>query len=212
MDFFTSDQHFNHEGAMAFDNRPFASVGEMNAELIKRWNARVSDRDTVYILGDLMWSIGREESLAILNALNGHLVLVRGNHDGRWLHGDEVRNRFMRIEDYIDMRPRLSDGTRKYVSLSHYPIFFYNHAHHDGVMLYGHVHVSREYAEVERMRKELVARGVPCEMHNVFCGLYDWAPATLEEILAHEYDPSMTAYAFADSKHRPGGSGKTIDA
>ena len=188
MDYFTSDLHFNHPGIIGFDNRPFATVEEMNAELIRRWNARVTDKDTVYILGDLMWSTTHDQAMAILNSLKGHLVLVRGNHDGRWLHGDDIRHRFLRIENYLDMRPRLADGTRKYLALSHYPIHFYNHAHHEGCMLYGHVHTSREYQLTEQLRQQLVDGGTPCEMHNTFCGLFNWAPATLQEVLA--VDPS----------------------
>ena len=40
--YFTSDNHFGHEGVIRFDNRPFASVEEMDAEMIRRWNAKVT--------------------------------------------------------------------------------------------------------------------------------------------------------------------------
>lgn len=189
MDFFTSDLHFYHEGVMSFDERPWKSVEEMDAALVERWNAVVGPKDTVYILGDLMWSAKREQALAILRALHGHLILVRGNHDGRWLHGDDIKRRFMRIEDYLDIRLRRPDGTRIYLAMSHYPIHFYNHAHHGGVMLYGHVHTGREFHEVERVRRELVERGVPCVMYPVFCGLYDWAPATFEQLVERAKQP-----------------------
>ena len=46
--FFTGDLHFGHENVIAFDDRPFKSVEEMDAELIKRWNAKVGKDDLVY--------------------------------------------------------------------------------------------------------------------------------------------------------------------
>ena len=44
--FFTSDIHFGHENVIRFDGRPFATVEEMDAELIRRWNAKVGNTDT----------------------------------------------------------------------------------------------------------------------------------------------------------------------
>lgn len=52
MDFFTSDTHFGHVNIILYCNRPFASVLEMNEQVIARWNDRVGPRDTVYHLGD----------------------------------------------------------------------------------------------------------------------------------------------------------------
>ena len=39
--FFTADTHFGHENVIRFDNRPFASVEEMDAEMIRQWNNKV---------------------------------------------------------------------------------------------------------------------------------------------------------------------------
>lgn len=184
MEYFVSDMHFNHAAALNFDPRPFLTVNEMNTVMLRNWNARVTERDTVYILGDLMWSIERDDALDLLEKLNGHLVLIKGNHENRWLHGDEVKARFERIVDYLDIRVKRPDGTKMFVAMSHYPIHYYNHAHREGLMLYGHVHGGKEYVEVMRQQRDLVARGVPCWMCNTFAGLFGWAPATLPEVIA----------------------------
>lgn len=51
--FFTSDFHFGHKNIIRYDNRPFLSVEEMDAEIVRRWNAKVSPDDIVYILATL---------------------------------------------------------------------------------------------------------------------------------------------------------------
>ena len=51
--YFTSDLHFGHKNIIRYDHRPFSSVQEMDAELIRRWNNKVKDEDLVYILGDV---------------------------------------------------------------------------------------------------------------------------------------------------------------
>ena len=53
VDFVTSDQHFSHARISELAERPFATVEEMNAELVRRWNEVVRADDTVLHLGDL---------------------------------------------------------------------------------------------------------------------------------------------------------------
>ena len=60
--FFTSDLHFGHENVLRFDSRPFATVEEMDSELIRRWNAKVGRGDLVYVLGDMIYSVSRSPS------------------------------------------------------------------------------------------------------------------------------------------------------
>ena len=39
--FFIADLHFGHKDVIAFDNRPFRNVEEMEEEMIRHWNAKV---------------------------------------------------------------------------------------------------------------------------------------------------------------------------
>lgn len=41
VDFITSDTHFSHVRISELAGRPFATVEEMDAELIRRWNALI---------------------------------------------------------------------------------------------------------------------------------------------------------------------------
>ena len=78
--FVISDTHFGHKKIIEFEaeNRPFATVEEHDAELVRRWNAAVKPKDTVWHLGDVLFGRG---SFKILGALNGVKKLVMGNHD-----------------------------------------------------------------------------------------------------------------------------------
>lgn len=80
MIYFTSDLHLDHANIIKYCQRPFHSIGEMNAALITNWNARVSEDDTVYVIGDFALT-SRERIAELRSKLNGHIVLVLGNHD-----------------------------------------------------------------------------------------------------------------------------------
>lgn len=80
MRFFSSDLHIGHARINELAQRPFSSVEEMDQAIVDRWNAVVSTRDTVYVLGDV--ALGKIElSLARVSQLNGYKILVPGNHD-----------------------------------------------------------------------------------------------------------------------------------
>lgn len=51
--FFTSDLHFGHSNIIRATQRPFDTVEEMDAALIRNRNERVSPSDEVDLLGDL---------------------------------------------------------------------------------------------------------------------------------------------------------------
>ena len=76
--FFIADPHFGDDRIRRYENRPFQTVEEMDCELVCRWNAVVTESDTVFVLGDF-GADGYEANL--LSKLNGHKFLVKGNHD-----------------------------------------------------------------------------------------------------------------------------------
>ena len=79
---FTADQHFNHENIITkFVFRKFRNSTDMNAELIKRHNSRVKAGDTVYHLGDFKMTNNGPNTHELLGKLNGRHVIIRGNHD-----------------------------------------------------------------------------------------------------------------------------------
>lgn len=178
--FFTSDLHFGHKNIMSYDNRPFASVEEMDTELIRRWNNKVSQKDTVYILGDISW-YPADKTAKILRQLNGRKILIQGNHDHHLVKHPDVQKCFAEIASYKEIK---LDGRR--LILFHYPIPFFNCHFHGAIHLYGHVHATQEWIITENIRRQLEAALIPCRMYNVGCMLWDYEPVTLEEILRKE--------------------------
>ena len=87
---FTSDPHYGHPKIQAYcPGRPQGSLDEMNELLVENWNAVVGPRDTVWVLGDVAMG-NRDETLQYVERLNGHKLLVAGNHDKCWAGNRKV--------------------------------------------------------------------------------------------------------------------------
>lgn len=80
-----SDWHFNHDREFVWGPRGFKSVQEMNEAIIERHNSVVNPDDYVYVLGDCALGgsdpIVLEENKKLIERLNGHLIIIHGNHD-----------------------------------------------------------------------------------------------------------------------------------
>lgn len=175
--FFIADWHYGHGNIIVYDDRPFASLEEMNAELIRRWNGKVANSDLVYVLGDMFWKPG--EAVAVLRQLNGQKILIKGNHDR--CKDEAFRREFVKITDYDEATV---DDHR--IVLCHYPIpFFKNHTRDGWSHFYGHVHNSFEYHMTENLRRQTVELyQKPCRMYNVGAMMpwMDYMPRTYDEI------------------------------
>lgn len=185
MNYYISDLHLCHSNILKFDNRPFETLEKMHETIISNWNATVGKTDTVYILGDFCW--GKEQDwISILKKLQGHKVLIRGNHDLKNMSAN-LKKYFQSVTDYKE----ISDNGHK-VILSHYPILMYRSAYNENVyMLYGHVHDTREHEFVRKWRDELrksaTNRGDNLgQIYNAGCMLphINYTPRTLIEIIS----------------------------
>lgn len=79
-----SDTHFGHGNIIIHANRPFPNQAVMDAKLTANWNATVRPQDMVIVIGDMVWTGGDANKIRdYIKALNGRIILVRGNHDKR---------------------------------------------------------------------------------------------------------------------------------
>jgi calcineurin-like phosphoesterase family protein len=191
MIYYIADLHIGHENVLRFDARPFADITEMNETLIRNWNERVTDADTVYVLGDAFWK-NEAYSIQVMQQLHGHKHLIQGNHDR--VKGS-LRLQWESIEPYRE----INDGNTLVV-LSHYPIPFYRNQHNRAVMLYGHVHNSREWQLLEQWKRQQWDLGIPCRLINVGCMMdyMDYTPRTLEELLSSNPMPELDSASEAN--------------
>lgn len=180
---FIGDMHFYHANAINFDNRPFSTVEEMNAEMIRRWNNKADKGDLVYVVGDMIWKSGSEEACKILEQLNGRKILIKGNHD-RFIKNAKAKKMFEAVKDMDDICVTLEDGTKRRVILSHHSMLFYDGSRYGAIHLYAHTHDSWEAKMEKLFVKFLHMKGHRIEMYNVGCMHWDFEPVTLDEILA----------------------------
>ncbi|MBA2693066.1 MAG: metallophosphoesterase [Rubrobacter sp.] len=153
----TADTHFGHDAIRRYCDRPFVTASEMDEEIVRRWNMVLGGEDAVIHLGDFaLVGVGRIEEL--LAELDGHKILVLGNHDRsakrmRELGFDEVYKEYE------------ISGIR----CVHYP----EHARAGEVTFAGHVHNAWD-----EMHRADGARIV-----NVGVDVHDFQLQTLDELL-----------------------------
>ncbi|MDY0957257.1 MULTISPECIES: metallophosphoesterase family protein [unclassified Sphingomonas] len=128
--FFTADTHFGDHRTINIQKRPFASVVEMDAVLIERWNATVAPDDEVWHLGDVARRAG--DVPALLQQLNGIKHLLRGNNDP---DATVAATGWATVQDYAEIT--LED---RRLILCHYPFRSWNGQHKGAINLHGHSH------------------------------------------------------------------------
>ena len=197
MNYYIADLHLGHANCIRFDERPFADADEMNKALVDNWNNVVTNADTVHILGDFIWS---KESLwpGCLEQLKGNKVLIRGNHDPKEF-SQQTKSFFQDIKDYKEIT-----DSGMHVIMCHYPMPFHRAAYDEKcIMLYGHVHKTREYAMLKEIRRDI--RNTCTERHhargqfiNVGCMMpwMNYTPRTLEQII----DGDKKAYDLEEAE------------
>lgn len=112
MIFFTSDLHLGHENCIRLCNRPFSSIEEMDETLIENWNHKVTGKDTVYILGDLIYR-SQKPPEEYLRRLRGKKHLILGNHDRGWIRSCQTE-RFFESVNIIAWNDTIIDGHNRY--------------------------------------------------------------------------------------------------
>lgn len=179
---YIADMHFDHDSIIAYDNRPFDSVGAMNEALVERWNRAVAPEDMTWILGDFCAG-GPGRWTELLGRLNGKKGLILGNHDSP----EAAAAAREQLEDVAEYREILDEG--RHVVLCHYPIFAFHDHYFGWFHLYGHVHGSYEWNIAEntkRLLRNLYVRADVCRMANVGAMLsyMAYTPRSLDELLA----------------------------
>lgn len=157
---FTSDQHFGHRRIIEYCKRPFASVEEMNDQLIQRHNALVQPDDRVYHLGDFALMTGPKIK-GIVQSLNGQHVLIKGNHD------HESVKRYMDFGFFNAVEKKIIPFAGEFVTLHHSPYDPVFNPDEGGWLFCGHVH------EAWKTKGKMI---------NVGVDVWDYAPVSVHQL------------------------------
>lgn len=141
--FFTSDLHFFHKNIIEYSGRPW-TYEEQTEEIIKRWNSRVGEFDSVFHLGDFAFANQKKAGkvIEIIKELKGVHYYIGGNHCDRHLW-KQVRDQNLAHVEFIGsyLEARIGESRTK-VCMFHYPMEVWNGMHHGAWHLHGHCHGS----------------------------------------------------------------------
>ena len=151
------------------DRRPFASVAEMDAAMIARWNERVTEADEVWHLGD--FAVGRRvDRAALLAGLRGRKHLIVGNNDAAETVAEPG---WASVQAYAELRV---DGVG--LVLCHYAFRTWRDMGRGVRNLHGHSH-----GRLTPLRHQ----------HDVGVDICDFRPVTVGEIVSQ---PRRVTTAF----------------
>jgi len=181
--YWSSDQHFGHENIIKHTKRPFSTVEEMDAYMIKQWNSVVTEEDDVYHLGDISHKrCAPERANECIEQLNGRIHLILGNHETDNPTGVQFDSR-MPIEGRLLINPdffhTINEGYMylridgKLVVMSHYAPETWHDMSKGTWALHGHSH--------GKLTKKTRRLDVGVDTH-------DFRPWSWEEVQDH-FDP-----------------------
>lgn len=170
MIYFTADLHFYHDKIIKHVNRPFRSTEDMNKTLVKKWNAKITPSDEVYILGDFTMK-GPELAMEVLSKLRGKKHLIKGNHDRFVDQAGFNESLFDSVRDYAEMT---YENTK--LILFHYPVLEWNGFYRDSISLHGHQHNNMAY-NFDNLQKGIRRFDVGVDANMM-------APVSAEDIIA----------------------------
>jgi calcineurin-like phosphoesterase family protein len=176
---FTSDLHIFHKNIISICNRPYkdvldteytfseigvsftkstvvidSAINKMWEDIKEKWNKKVKQDDTVFILGDFIWNCSIGKCRRIMSQLNGKKVLIIGNHDKETAYDhslfehigklEEIRVQYPNKEwydigecaDEVDY-PKFKE---QMFVLCHYPLASWNGSYRGTINLFGHSH------------------------------------------------------------------------
>ena len=167
MIYYIGDTHFGDDRIRRLAGRPYASVEEMDCDLVRKWNKRVGIEDTVCILGDFALD---DSSAQVIDKLQGKKVLLLGNHD------NVLSLATLRRFDFVQTIYTIDDRGRS-VCLCHYPLLSYDRSVYDGYHVFGHIHNNPNDRAFHL--QALLAHSLNCSADVV-----DFTPRTLDELIA----------------------------
>lgn len=172
-----------------YDGRPYKTIDEMHQDILEKWNSKITNGDTVYILGDVSMRGKNDNLIALVAQLKGRKILIKGNHDD--ISDYRYKQLFSEIYDYKEVSDSFEGKNYKLV-LCHYPILMWNGQHRGSILLYGHTHQTEEDKYFQQCIKNMNENNAisrrgeqPACAINVGCmhSYMNYEPRSLKELL-----------------------------
>lgn len=209
--FYTSDLHIGH--GRAADLRGFTSTRDHDAAIREAWCSTVTDRDTVYVLGDVAVS-SFPHALEVIYGLPGRKHLVAGNHDP--VHPMHRRTFAGKLPAFLDVFESVTPFLRRKLDghellLSHFPYESwgdgpgregsrynqYRLPDHGLPLLHGHTH-GTERGHGHSLHVGVDAWGLaPVPQEVVIQWLRDLASYRADEAKARELDIELAPFEWS---------------
>jgi calcineurin-like phosphoesterase family protein len=121
--------------------RPFEDVNDMNEFLVETWNSHVGRKEHTAVIGDLAF----KRHAYWVNALNGRITLIVGNHDKMPLKSLANFTQAVGKDRYPGILEYRVDNQA--VVLCHYPLYSWRWSSYGAWMLHGHSHGRVQHPE-----------------------------------------------------------------
>jgi calcineurin-like phosphoesterase family protein len=137
----------------------------MDTTMALNWNKTVDKNDTVFFLGDLSFNQDKDTLKALLRHLNGHKILIIGNHDRKYSAETWREIGFEEAYDYPIIY-------KDFFILSHEPVYIntnmpycniHGHFHSNNNTLFNYVNVSVEQINYTPISFEEILRRISNE-------------------------------------------------
>lgn len=151
---FTSDTHYNHANICSSTTkwtdpmacREFASLEQMNIQLVCNINEKVAEDDILFHLGD--WSFGGFDQIEIFRnqIVCKNIHIVTGNHDHHIENNKGgCQSLFSSVNKYLNLSVKWDTEhntvrEEKLFALMHFPIASWDNMARGSIHLHGHVH------------------------------------------------------------------------
>lgn len=173
--YYCADQHFYHNLIWQSGRQNiFESIEEMNEQIVRNHNNKVNDKDTVYYLGDVIFSSSSELEIRMkqtIGRMKGEKILILGNHDYHHFSKEIFSKYFKEIREAAVIQ----DSGRN-IHLYHYPLLTWWNKQRGSYHIHGHLHGNRTCKEFEILRGEERALSACLDINQ-------YEPCTLEELM-----------------------------
>lgn len=188
----TADEHYRHKNIIAYQNRPFSDLSEMDETLITNHNSVVNDDDVVIHIGDFCFGKGGDFA-RFAKRLTGTHFFMDGSHDHCLRDFFSCPEEFGGTEGKLFLLPKLFEFTfgGKKVVLCHYSLRTWWASHYDSYHFFGHSH--------GRLPNLGRSRDVGVETNNYF-------PIEIEAAMK-SVEPEVSSHTLTDSP-----AGNSLDA